>query len=346
MTQWIVEPDRQLAAGFAVEWTDGLEFILSRHNRLFRATSLGGPLEAIGSVAQPSWRMVATRVRAVQRLLRSMFYNVVPLPDGSIFTTFDRSVGVIRDGHYQPVRGLVRPVRCLRGACAIDGNGVLYFGEYDSNDERRPVHIYRLTAGSTALEIAHTFPAGSIRHVHGIYFDRFEKSLWCTTGDHGSEAKFLRTSDGFKTTEVIGEGDETWRCVSLLFRKDAVYYGMDAEFIQNHIYRLDRRTGKRDVLTPVDGPVYYSRAQGHELFFGVTAELCPSQKGRAAAVWNVAEDDSAQRIASFEKDRLRRDLFMYGTLHFSLGPGLPDRFWVQGVALAGADGQTYCVRQH
>jgi hypothetical protein len=181
--------------------------------------------------------------------------------------------------------------------------------------------------------------------VHGIYFDPFEKCLWCTTGDHGSEAKFLRTSDGFKTIELIGEGDETWRCVSLLFNKEAVYYGMDAEFIQNHLYRLDRRTGKREVLTPVDGPVYYSRAQGQELFFGVTAELCPSQNGRAAAVWNVTENDSARQIVSFEKDRLRKDLFMYGTLHFSLGLGVPDRFWFQAVALEGADGQTYCVRR-
>jgi hypothetical protein len=344
MTQWIVERDARLS-GYAVEWTDGLQFILSRRNRLFRTISLDRRFEEIGSVDQPLWKRGAMRLRPFQRLLRSMFYNVVPLPDGSIFTTFDRSVGVIREGRYHPIRGLLRPVRCLRGACAIDGDGVLYFGEYDSNDERRPVHIYRWTAGSNALEIAHTFPAGAIRHVHGIYFDPFEKCLWCTTGDHGSEAKFLRTSDGFKTIELIGEGDETWRCVSLLFNKEAVYYGMDAEFIQNHVYRLDRRTGKREVLTPVDGPVYYSRAQGQELFFGVTAELCPSQNGRAAAVWNVTENDSARQIVSFEKDRLRKDLFMYGTLHFSLGLGVPDRFWFQAVALEGADGQTYCVRR-
>jgi hypothetical protein len=344
MTQWIVERDARLS-GYAVEWTDGLQFILSRRNRLFRTISLDRRFEEIGSVDQPLWKRGAMRLRPFQRLLRSMFYNVVPLPDGSIFTTFDRSVGVIREGRYHPIRGLLRPVRCLRGACAIDGDGVLYFGEYDSNDERRPVHIYRWTAGSNALEIAHTFPAGAIRHVHGIYFDPFEKCLWCTTGDHGSEAKFLRTSDGFKTIELIGEGDETWRCVSLLFNKEAVYYGMDAEFIQNHLYRLDRRTGKREVLTPVDGPVYYSRAQGQELFFGVTAELCPSQNGRAAAVWNITENDSARQIVSFEKDRLRKDLFMYGTLHFSLGLGVPDRFWFQAVALEGADNQTYCVRR-
>jgi len=344
VTQWIVEQDPRLS-GYAVEWTDGRQFILSRHHRLFRTTSLDAGFEEIGSVLQPLWKREATRLRPLQRLLRSMFYNVVPLPDGSIFTTFDRSIGLIREGRYHTLPGLLRPVRCLRGACAIDGDGVLYFGEYDSNDERRPVHIYRWMTGAAALEVAYTFPAGVIRHVHGIYFDPFEKCLWCTTGDHGSEAKFLRTSDGFKTVEVVGEGDETWRRVSLLFRKEAVYYGMDAEFTQNHLYRLDRRTGKREVLTPVDGPVYYSRSQGQDLFFGVTAELCPSQKGRAAAVWSVAGDDSARPIASFEKDRLRKDLFMYGTLHFSLGPGVPNRFWFQGVALEGADGQTYCVRR-
>jgi hypothetical protein len=37
------------------------------------------------------------------------------------------------------------------------------------------------------------------------------------TGDAGSECRIMRTEDGFASVETVGEGDETWRAVSVLF---------------------------------------------------------------------------------------------------------------------------------
>jgi hypothetical protein len=186
--------------------------------------------------------------------------------------------------------------------------------------DRLPVQVYRYTPGSRHVDVVYTFPAGSIRHVHGVYHDPYTDALWCVTGDKDSECPILHADDGFRTLEVIGKGDETWRCVSLLFTEDAVYYSMDAEFVRNWIYRIDQKSGRRDALGSVDGPVYYSYAFGKDLFFAVTAELCPSQQGKSASLWHVSEVGDLKQIFSVEKDRLPVKYFMPGTPHCQ--PGL------------------------
>src|SRR5262249_22724453 len=155
--------------------------------------------------------------RPAQRLLRFLFYNVLRIEDGAVFVTFDKQAGIHEEGRFHLLEGLVKPCRVLRGACALDRNGTVYFGEYLLNPERGPVLVYRRERGTRRVEVVHPFPAGSVRHVHGIYHDPYTGSLWCVTGDGASECRMLRTRDGFATLEEIGAGDETWRCVSLLF---------------------------------------------------------------------------------------------------------------------------------
>jgi hypothetical protein len=132
--------------------------------------------------------------------------------------------------------------------------------------------------------------------------------------------------------------------VSLRFSKDAVFYGMDAEFQQNYLYRIDRATGKRETLTELEGPVYYSYSVGEDLFFAVSAELCPSQQGTFAALWHVAPDGECTRLLTQEKDRLPVHYFMPGTLHFPQGPGVRGYVPFHMVALRGGDNRSFALR--
>jgi hypothetical protein len=234
--------------GYTVEWAEPGNCYLSRRNVVYRSSDLKPPFTEIAVISAPRWKSLASNIRLAQRLLRFMVTNVVPLNNGNLIVTFDKSVGVIRDGRYRELAGLVRPCRVLRSACAVDQTGNIYFGEYLANDERGEMRVYRYTPGSDGIEIAYTFLPKSIRHIHGIYFDEFTESLICLTGDDNAECRIVRTSDGFKTMEVVGQGDETWRAVSVLFDARSIYYGMDAEFQTNHIYRLDRLTGERKRL--------------------------------------------------------------------------------------------------
>jgi hypothetical protein len=326
-----------------VEWEAPDELIVSRRRALFHADRHTLALRPLALFPAGPLRSRLSRVRPLQRLLRFAYYNVVKLPDGALFLSFDCDVAVLRDGRIHRVGGLARKARILRGACAVTAAGDVCFGEYLRNEARSPIRIYRLPAGSDRVEIARTFEAGAIRHVHGIYADPWSDALWCVTGDRPSECRIMFSTDGFRTVELAGSGDESWRCVSLQFTPEAIYYGSDAEFEQNHIYRVDRQTLRREQLTAVDGPVYYSARRNGSLFFGVTAERCPSQSAPVAAIWHVGVDGRCRRILMVEKDAWPVRLFLPGTIHFPAGPGASGDLLFHGVALRGMDNRNFVM---
>ena len=274
-----------------------------------------------------------------------MFYNVMPLSNGEILTTFGRSVGVIcARGAYRPLGGMTRPFRVLRSACAVAEDGSVLLGEYLFNADRTPIRIYRYTPGSANVDVVHTFRAGDVQHVHGIFRDPFAPGLWCTVGDRPAECRILYSTDQFRTHTVFGAGDETWRAVSLQFTPDALFYGMDAEFQKNFIYRVDRKTGRRDTVTGVEGPIYYSACLGNDLFFAVTVEYCPSQEGNSASLWHVdAVSGVATRVAQFQKDRLPVHWFLAGTIDFARTDGSRPEIYLRTTALS-PDNSVFSVR--
>lgn len=339
---WTVENIPELR-GYAVEWAEPNNFYLSRRHELFHSETLLPPFKRIAPVDAPVLKRAASRVRLAQRVLRFMFTNVVPLENGDVFVTFDKSVGVIRGGKYRALKGLTRPCRVLRFACAVDKAGDVFFGEYIANAARGEMRIYRYAPGADALEVVYAFPANSIRHIHGIYFDEYSDSLVCLTGDDEKECKILRSFDNFKTLEIVGEGDETWRAVSVLFDENNFYYGMDAEYRANHVYKINRATGARKSLGEVGGTVFYSKRVGDNLFFTTTAENAPSQTENAAALWLLDARDNLQKVCSFKKDRFHPSLFMFGTIHFPYANRFDDRLYFQTVGVEG-DNQTFCAK--
>ena len=331
--------------GYTLEWIDEDGYLLSKGNELFESRDLIPPFTSIDVFPSAAFQGVLSKIRPFQRLFRFLYYNVIKLTPNRIFVTFQKDVGLIEDGRFVPVEGLLRPCRFLRGACAVDTRGGVYLGEYLSNPERGPMRLYYLEPGSSQLEVIHELPRGSIRHIHGLYHDPFGQKVWMVSGDRDHECRVLRSDDRFHTMETVGEGDETWRTVSLVFREDAVYYGMDAEFQQNYLYKIDRKTLQRTRLGEVDGPVYYSVEIGDYLFFGVTAEGCPSQQENRASLWVVDREDKVTRVASWAKDPYP-GILMPGTLHFPLGPGRKDRLFFYCLGLAGADHTTKLLTVH
>ena len=340
--KWTVETIPELR-GYAVEWAEAGNFYLSRRNKLFHSTSLKPPFKLIATIDAPFWKRAASTFRLAQRVLRFMVTNVVPLTNGDLFVTFDKSIGVVRDGKYRELKALTRPCRVLRSACAVDKNGDVFFGEYLANSERGEMHIYRYSPGADALQIAYTFPENSVRHIHGIYFDSFTDSVFCLTGDDEKECRFLRSPDGFKTLETIGEGDETWRAVSVLFDEHSFFYGMDAEYRTNHVYQVRRENLERKSLGEVNGTVFYSKSIGADLFFTTTAENAPNQTENVAALWHVDEAGKLQNLVSFKKDRWHPSLFMFGTIHFPYQSRLETELYFQLVGVR-EDNQTFRIK--
>jgi|GEM_PF-676165 len=341
---WKIEDVPNLR-GFTVEWMGEGRFLLSKKNRLYETSDINDKPKLIGEVPALSINSFLANFRLGQRLTRFMFFNVLPLANGEVFVTFGKQAGVFRDGNYQALSGLERPFRVMRGACAVDQYGDIYFGEYLVNHGQSAIRIYRYTPENKKTETVYTFAPAEILHVHGIYFDPYTNALWCVTGDSATESKIIRTYDGFKTLEIIGTGNESWRTMSLQFTKDAIYYASDAEFNDNFIYRLDRQTGERKTICQIDGPVYYSCSIGEDLFFAVTAEIAPSQKKQRAVIWHVSpQTDTAKEIYSAEKDLLQNKklgtLFMFGILHFARGQSNKEEMFIHGVGLKKIDNRT------
>ncbi len=337
--KWTVEKVPELR-GYAVEWAEPDNFYLSRRNEIFHSENLEPPFRKIVEIAAPMWKKIPANFRLAQRVLRFMATNIVPLANGDLFVTFDKSVGIVRSGKYQLLKNLDRPCRVLRAACAVDRNGNVFFGEYLANTERGEMRVYKYAQGSDRIEIVRVFPPNSIRHIHGIYFDSHGDALFCLTGDDEKECQILKTSDEFKTVEVVGAGDETWRAVSILFDENAFFYGMDAEYRTNHIYKADRRTLERKSLGEVSGTVFYSKKIGDDLFFTTTAENAPSQIENVAALWHVDGADNLTKIISFKKDRWHPSLFMFGTIHFPYRNVLQNELYFQLVGVKG-DNETF-----
>lgn len=324
--EWRVEELPHLK-GYTIEWAEDGDYVLSSRNKLFRSNSLQKPFEPLATISAPSWKATASNFRLAQRLLRFMVMNVVKLGNGDLFVTFDKSVGLVSGGKYRELPGLVRPCRVLRSACAVDDKGDVYFGEYLANDERGEMRVYRYSLSSDRVEVVYTFPPNSIKHIHGIYFDEFTKTLVCLTGDKESECHIFRSGDGFKNIEVLGEGDETWRAVSIQFGRHKFYYGTDAEFRANQIYEVDRTTLDRKTIGEVSGTVFYSKRIGDDLFFATTAENAPSQKENVAALWHVGSSGEFNELVKFKKDHWNGTLFMFGIIHFPYANKLTDKLF-------------------
>ena len=115
-----------------------------------------------------------------------------------------------------------------------DKNGFLYFGEYFSNPERDEVHIYKSIDSGKTWMLCHTFPKNTIRHVHGVFYDKYEDLVWFATGDLDGECIIGHTNDSFETVNIFKHGGQKYRAVQLLFFKDFIIYGTDTEYDKNY----------------------------------------------------------------------------------------------------------------
>ena len=97
--------------------------------------------------------------------------------------------------------------------------------------------------------------------------------------------------------ETVGEGDETWRAVSMVFTEDSIYYGTDAEYRANQIYRIDRKTGERESLGEINGTVFYSKRIGENLYFTTTAENAPAQTENVASIWCLRSTGEREELS-------------------------------------------------
>ncbi len=212
-----------------------------------------------------------------------------------------------------------------------------YYGEYQSNNERSPVHIWRWNVGAEKWDVAWKFI--DVRHVHGVFHDQYENVLWVTTGDLDHEAGIWRTEDDFQTLHKVVGGSQQFRAVQLLFDQDYVYFGSDAPDEKNYIFRMDREGKNVEPLEAVGSSVFYGCKVGDHLFFSTAIEPSRVNTTRYAEVWGSADGKNWRVIRRFKKDIWPMQYFQYGQVLFPTGPGDGENLWMTPMATQ-YDGKT------
>jgi hypothetical protein len=229
----------------------------------------------------------------------------------------------------------------LHGGITEDRQGWTYFGEYFMNPSRARVNIWRLAPDLNSYEVAYSFEAGSIRHVHGVYRDPHDaEALWVPVGDHDGECFFYLTRDRFKTVERFGDGGQFWRAVRLFFTSEHICWLTDSQLQENAACRLDRHSGELEVGQSLDAPAWYGAQTSEGLYIAfTTVEPGPAVQRDTAAMLASRDAFHWKELYQFRKDFWRpMKLFKYGVISCPSGVLEAAAFPVSGEGLVGMDG--------
>jgi hypothetical protein len=219
--------------------------------------------------------------------------------------------------------------------------GTVYWGEYFDNRERAEVHIYASADRGESWQVAYTFPARAIRHVHNIVYDRWGDCLWILTGDDGHECQVLRASCDLRSVEIVLSGNQQARAVAAIPMPDALYLATDTPFEANHALRLCR-DGRVAEIAPLASSSIFGCRVRQAIFFSTMVE--PSAINTSGEVQLVGSADAGsgdknnwQVLARWTKDKWPMRYFQYGNAQLPDGDNLTNYLAATAVAVEQDD---------
>jgi hypothetical protein len=271
--------------------------------------------ENVGIFHPAWWRNLSSRSALSYRLVRDGFHALTILGSQTIGQTIVGAVPgalVTRtpgDDEFHVTHQVRRGTRPLHITAVPSGN--IYWGEYFDNQERAEVHIYASTDAGRTWNIAHTFPPGSIRHVHNIVYDRWSDCLWILTGDEGAECKVLRASCDLRSIEEVLAGSQQARAVAAIPMQDGLYLSTDTPSEKNHIYRLSR-TGNIEKIADLASSSIYGCRVDEAMFFSTMVEPSSVNPTHEVHLVGSAGGNNWQVLACWRKDNWPMRYFQYG----------------------------------
>ena len=300
---------------------DGMLYA-ARGLELARSTDHGESFTHVAHVPASLPARLFARMRIPARVMRAGLHGLVRHGDGALITVARGAV--LRAAPGDPEFSLAH--RVTRGSrplnLAVDRHGV-FFGEYFGNPDRSEVHVYGSSDG-VAFTPVHTFPAGAVRHVHGVFADPYRNGMWVLTGDDDEESGLWFSDDGFATLERVAGGSQRTRAVCVHVEADGLVVPTDTPRERNRIQWFDPQDGSFRDLFEIDGSVFHA-ARGRDVRL-LSTVVEPSAVNTVQEVTVLGSRDG-QRWA--EVGRFRRDLpggrldrfFRYPQITFAGGSG-------------------------
>ncbi len=256
-----------------------------------------------------------------RQMLREGFHHMLVLNNGIIMVTakkktyFFNQDGTIRN----TFTGYLGNKPASQGLC-VTPNGTIFFAEYTVNlRHTNSTHLYRSTDNGHSFQVILTFPK-TIRHIHFIKYDSFDKCLWLGTGDGDNECRLMRSTDNGDTWVIIGEGNQQWRAIGVCFSENSLIWGTDAGSVpdQNYINIMDRKTNTMKHMCTLEGPCHGSSTFGDgRVFFSTGVEGGMNEKDRFARLKEV-KDNGVENHYQLKKN-LFPFIMQYGVMRFPAG---------------------------
>lgn len=286
------------------------------------------------------------RTRLSARLFRAEITDLLVLKNRNRILIAKKGIFVAKENskEYKKTFSVPRGTRPLNICEGVDG--VLYFGEYLRNDERTPIHIYHSRDGGFTWKVCYTFKENTIRHVHGIFYDKYEDKIWFATGDLDGECIIGNTSNDFKTVHIFKEGRQKYRTVQLFFFKDYIIYGTDTEYEKNYIYKINRIDGTEERVQNVQGSVLSGGDNENKVVISTTVEPSDINNDLFSHVWISEDGLEWKELCNFKKDFFSQKYFQYGRIKFPRNPILNNKLYFTGHALEGIDGKSVLFNMH
>jgi len=281
------------------------------------------PWEVVARFRPVWWRNLTSRSALTYRLVRDGFHALAILGSPLEGQTKDQTmVGAVPGAlvtrtpgsdEFHVTHRVQRGTRPLHVTAVPSGR--IYWGEYFDNREREEVHIYVSTDRGRTWQIAYTFPAGSIRHVHNIVYDRWGDCLWILTGDEGAECKVLRASCDLlsveRSVEVVLAGNQQARAVAAIPTQEGLYLSTDTPSERNHVYRMDR-TGNVEQVADLASSSIFGCEVGEAMFFSTMIEPGAVNTSREVHLAGSRDGTNWQVLTRWKKDNLPMRYFQYG----------------------------------
>ena len=300
-------------AGRALFIAAGGRCYISRRYEIFRSDDWGRSWQLDCRAPTSGWKSYASLSSLGARLLRYYIEALQVLDDGS-------RVAVARDGLYRAGPGEIRMTRTFkitRGSrplhLSADGARLL-FGEYGDGYEATEVLVYVSEDSGRSWNVGYKFPAGDIRHVHNIVPDPWNNHYWIMVGDFGQQPGIGALSKDLRNIDWLTRGNQESRVVSPIVNEDHLVYGMDSDYDENFIVRLDKQSGKMTKLRQIEGSSLYSARFGSTSVISTCVEKNPACPSRECSLYVSRDGDAWTRIEPHKKDWYNYILFQFGTL--------------------------------
>lgn len=282
-----------------------------------------------------------SRFDFTRRLLRAEITGLYILDNGNRIAVAKKGLFLQKKGSktFDKCFSMLRGSKPLNLSFAPSGN--IYFGEYFQNMEKQAVNIYSSSDNAQTWQIAYTFDAGNINHIHGLFFDKYTNRIWVATGDRENECIIGYTEDEFNTFKEVFRGGQEFRTCQLFFYKDFIVFGTDTQYEQNVIKKFDRKTLEMAELQKVQGSVIKGGQVGDVAFISTTVEPSKVNTDKYAHLWVTKDGLHWEERYKAKKDWLPH-IFQFGTFEFPQYYGIDklERLYFSGRALKGLDGKS------